>query len=74
MAQRRGRSRSSVATAISEVTWRVQTQKRPRLLGAVCMNPKLTASPLGAPLFYFFFFAAAFFFGFAAFFVAFFID
>jgi hypothetical protein len=39
------------------------------------MNPKLTASPLGAPSAYFFFLAGAFFAAFfAAFFVAFFID
>jgi hypothetical protein len=39
------------------------------------MNPKLTASPLGAPKAYFFFLAGAFFAAFfAAFFVAFFID
>jgi hypothetical protein len=46
----------------------------PDLSGPFCMNPKLTASPLGAPRFYFFFLAGAFFFAFAAFLVAFFID
>jgi len=50
-------------------------KKGPDLSGPVCMNPKLTASPLGAPRSYFFFLAGAFFAAFfAAFFVAFFID
>ena len=50
-------------------------KKGPDLSGPICMNPKLTASPLGAPSDYFFFLAGAFLAAFfAAFFVAFFID
>jgi hypothetical protein len=54
---------------------RAGNKKGPDLSGPLCMNPKFTASPLGAPRVYFFFLAGAFLAAFfAAFLVAFFID